>query len=216
MLKGDIGSSKIFAVSRNNAEYKKMMCGPRKAECLLKPKKMIGAILLREWRMKEDTNFLQVIINLLDSEAWQQSFNHSEPQPARLRLKLRKAGIEKNQIAQAIAWFTHLHTSIYSFDHGNLQSDNQRNRVRIYDASEQKLLSSEGIEFLSHLENLHIIDFKSREIILDMLFTLEAFEVDPPLIKWVALIVLYALPNHQEQLLSLELLVLETPDNRVH
>ena len=49
-----------------------------------------------------------------------------------------------------------------------------------------------------------------------MLFTLEAFEIDPPLIKWVALIVLYALPDHQSELLALELLVLETPDNRVH
>ena len=73
-----------------------------------------------------------------------------------------------------------------------------------------------GIAFLKHLENLSIIDFKSKEIILDMLFTLEAFEIDPPLIKWVALIVLYALPNHNAQLMALELLVLDAPDNRVH
>ena len=166
--------------------------------------------------MKEDTNFLQVIINLLDSELWQQSFNQREPQPAKLRLKLRKAVIEKNQIAQAIAWFTHLHTSIYSFKDSVHEPGFQSNTVRIYDAAEQNLLSKEGIRFLSELENFKIIDFKTKEIILDMLFTLEAFEIDPPLIKWVALIVLYALPDHQSELLALELLVLETPDNRVH
>lgn len=167
-------------------------------------------------RMKEDNNFLQVIINLLDSDLWQQSFTQRKPQPAKLRLKLRKAGIEKDQIAQAIAWATHLHTSIYSFDERILQSDFQSCAVRIYDHTEKKLLSDHGIAFLKHLENLSIIDFKSKEIILDMLFTLEAFEIDPPLIKWVALIVLYALPNHNAQLMALELLVLDAPDNRVH
>ena len=140
--------------------------------------------------MKEDTHFLQAIINLLDTDLWQQSFNQPEQQPAKLRLKLRKAGIQQDQIAQAMSWFSHLHTSIYSFD-DHVDDPHYRSvSMRIYDDAELALLSKKGLEFLAQLERLKIIDFKSKEIILDMLFTLEAFEINPPLINWVALIVL--------------------------
>lgn len=167
-------------------------------------------------KMKEETHFLQVIIDMLDTDLWQQSFNQPEPQSAKLRLKLRKAGVESNQITQAIAWFTHLHTAIHSFEPLIDQPSFQASAIRVYDTAEQTLLSDEGMIFLNKLQSLKIIDFKTKEIILDMLFTLEAFEINAPLIKWVALIVLYALPDHHQELLALELLVLDTPDSRVH
>lgn len=166
--------------------------------------------------MKENSHFLQVIINLLDTDLWQQSFNQDTPQPAKMRLKLKKAGIDKEHIAQAIAWFTHLHTSIHAFCKSIDEPNFEKHYNRIYDDAELSLLSPRGMAYLAQLEKLRILDQASKEIVLDMLFTLEAFRIDVPLIKWVTLIVLYALPNYHAELLALELLVLETPDKRVH
>ena len=155
-------------------------------------------------------------INLLDTDLWQKSFSEEKPQPAKLRLKLKKAGIDQAQIAQAIAWFTHLHASIHAFTQRLDKPNFEQDYVRIYDPHETEMLSENGMRFLNELVKLRILDIYSKEIVLDMLFTLEAYEIDTPLIKWVSLIVLYALPNHHAELLALELLVLDTFDKRVH
>lgn len=54
--------------------------------------------------MKEEQHFLEVIISLLNTELWDKSFQTAEAEPAKLRLKLKKAGIDSNQITAAVAW----------------------------------------------------------------------------------------------------------------
>jgi Smg protein len=166
--------------------------------------------------MKEEQNFLQVIINLLDTDLWRQSLQVAFAEPKTLHSKLKKAGFEKDQIRLALAWFKQLHAAIHSFTEPAEQPSWHTTSYRVYDPTEITLLSADGIHYLAKLEELKILDVYTKEIVLDMLFTLDAFEIDTPLIKWVTLIVLYALPNHQAQLLALELLVLDAPQKRVH
>ena len=172
--------------------------------------------------MKEEPSLFKMIMYLLDCDLFQTKLEETTinipiNKDTSVQKDLLKAGFDKVHVKLAMRWFAILHSSINSFANKKNPSQSiSQHAIRIYDDHEKKLLSPTSLCYIRSLNEMGILDTYTTEIVIDMLFEIQQFGIDLPLIRWTSLIVLYALPDYQEQLLALELLVLDTADKKVH
>lgn len=116
-----------------------------------------------------------------------------EPDRGDLEVRLVKAGFGNSLVSQAFDWLEDL-------GNASAESDDQTTvlpHTRIYTQKETDRMGASGIGFLSFLEQNGVLDFTTRERIIDRVMALDADEIDSDQLKWVVLMVLMNQPDEQ-------------------
>lgn len=130
----------------------------------------------------------------------------SYPDSDKLTIKLSAAGFDDSEIHQALAWLSGLE---------QLSSANYPQTInvpgfRYYSEYEQRLISSEGLHFISFWEQNKLISPIEREMIIDRAVALERDNLPLDKVKLIALIVLW---NQHDELDPLIVEDLLSPNN---
>lgn len=128
--------------------------------------------------------------------------------------EMLKDGFNAYEIDRALVWFGELNElqQNVALEYKKINT----NALRILTPAESSRLTAEAQQYLLQLEQLHIIDPVSRELILDRVMALNEVIVDVYDIKWVALLVLSYQPDKQDELSELEELILLRDEGTKH
>ena len=127
--------------------------------------------------MKE--NLLSTLMQLLIEVNIDDPLNHID-----LIDRLEEAGFTLQDIKQAVAW-------LQNFAHTAQHRVKAPVRTqRVFALDEQCKLGKKGQNFLLHLENLGIVDSKTREMIIERLMELDTRAINIRQLRWATLMVL--------------------------
>lgn len=136
-----------------------------------------------------------------------------EPDRTDLESRLVQAGFGNSLVNQAFDWLEDLSNTIPALERSNSTSAH----TRIYTDEETARLNTAGIGFLTFLEQNGILDFTSRERIIDRVMALDTHEIDSDQLKWVVLMVLLNQPEEKNTNLAwLEELVYDDRSSLPH
>lgn len=129
--------------------------------------------------------------------------------------ELTRAGFHQDEIYKALNWLEKL---------ADLQDTNAypyltrvgSNSVRIYTAEEMQLLDTESRGFIMFLEQVNVLDFTTREMVIDRVMELDTkyFSMDD--LKWVILMVLFNVPGKESAYSQLEDLIFDEQEGPLH
>lgn len=136
--------------------------------------------------------------------------NHDE-----LTDELTRAGFHRKEIHKALAWLERLadlqDSQAVSYPH-----QSQSSSTRIYSSEEAARLDYECRGFIMYLENLGVLDFATREMVIDRVMELDIQQFTLDDLKWVVLMVLFNVPGHEEAYDQMEGLLFEEPEGLLH
>jgi Smg protein len=135
----------------------------------------------------------------------------SYPDSDKLSLKLTAAGFEDDDIHRALNWLT----GLKQLTQADYPSSINNSGLRCYADLETKLISQEALHFLAFWEQNKMITPVEREMIIDRAVALDRKNLPLDKVKLIALMVLW---NQHEELDSMVVEELLTPDNpsRLH
>ena len=129
--------------------------------------------------------------------------------------ELTRAGFHQDEIYKALTWLEKL---------AALQDSNAypyltrvgRKSVRIYTQEENQLLDVECRGFLMFLEQVNVLDFTTREMVIDRVMELDTkfFSLDD--LKWVVLMVLFNVPGKESAYSQMEDLIFDEQEGPLH
>ena len=134
------------------------------------------------------------------------------PDRESLEDELIEAGFPDRQINQAFNWLDEL----ASGEPPVSDTFPQTNSIRIYTAQEMQLLDLECRGFLHFLEQSKVISPEVREVIIDRVMALEGAEIDIDRLKWIIVMVMFNLPEHDSNYEWLENMVFESAPENMH
>ena len=108
----------------------------------------------------------------------------------RLRGHLRDVGFESTLVRRALDWLSDLSSQELA-------------------PEEQARLDADCRGFLLFLEMNGVLDFASREMVIERVMALDAKQLDVEQLKWIVLMVLFNLPGYENAYFSMEDLVNE-------
>ena len=157
--------------------------------------------------MKE--NVFDVLMYLFENYIYD-----DEPQPDResLESELFEAGFHQLEIRKAFTWLDDLDRT-RELPAAGIDSSQA---IRVFTEDEQAKIDPDTQGFLLYLEQAGVITATSREVIVDRLMALDDEEIDPDLVRWVTLMVLYNQPGQEEAYAWMENLLFDTPVHLVH
>ena len=122
----------------------------------------------------------------------------------RLRGHLRDAGFESTLVRRALDWLNDLSCQELAPEGtAGLGS----HAMRCYTPEEQARLDADCRGFLLFLEMNGVLDFTSREMVIERVMALDAKQLDVEQLKWIVLMVLFNLPGYENAYFSMEDLV---------
>ena len=129
--------------------------------------------------------------------------------------ELVRAGFHQDEIYKALAWLEKL-AALQDTDAYPYITRVARNSVRIYTDEEMQLLDTQSRGFILFLEQVNVLDFITREMVIDRVMELDTkyFTMDD--LKWVILMVLFNVPGHESAYSQMENLVFEEPEGPLH
>lgn len=130
----------------------------------------------------------------------------SYPDSDKLTVKLSAAGFDDSEIHQALDWLSGLE----QLSPSNYPASINTPGFRCYSEYEQRLISSDGLHFVTFWEQNNLITPVEREMIVDRAVALERENLPLDKIKLIALIVLW---NQHEELDPLIVEDLLSPNN---
>lgn len=148
-----------------------------------------------------------------------ENFIHSEQEVIvdhdELTDELARAGFHRQEIQKALAWLERL-ADLQDNDSKSFLSAQPSQSTRIFTEEEITRLDSHSRGFLIYLENLGVLDFATREMVIDRVMELETpnFSLDD--LKWVVLMVLFNLPGREAAYDQMEGLLFEEPEGPLH
>ena len=80
---------------------------------------------------------------------------------------------------------------------------------RIYDELEQAQIDRDARGFLLQLEQIGLVTPSVRETVIDRAMALDEDEIDIERLKWVVLLVLFAMPGEEQNFARMEELVFD-------
>jgi len=152
--------------------------------------------------MKETV--LDLLMFLFENYMDEQPHLPGRHQHAEFYTKLLAAGFEQEEIDQAFAWLEGvLHNPAAGMVDPNARA------FRIYDELEQAQIDRDARGFLLQLEQIGLVTPSVRETVIDRAMALDEDEIDIERLKWVVLLVLFAIPGEEQNFARMEELVFD-------
>ena len=131
----------------------------------------------------------------------------------KLTNELQQIGFKKTAINKAFNWLAELSVLQYNVTY----KPPHKQATRIYSTDESKKIGSNGLNFITSLERMGILNTATRELVISQVMQLDHPRITVNQIKWVALMVLFNQKDQYHALLCLEYLVLnEHRENTIH
>ena len=154
-------------------------------------------------------NVLDVLMYLF--ETYIETQDETEIDQEDLRGDLTEAGFNSNEIEKAFDWLDKLnHMNSITEDLFDVSSN------RVYSKIEMSRLSSSCRGFIEYLEQINILSFNQRELLIDRLLALNTNDIDIDQIKWIVLMILFSQPNQEKAYSRMEDLIFETNESVLH
>lgn len=129
--------------------------------------------------------------------------------------ELTRAGFHRQEISKALAWLERLADLQDSHDKPYLNRS-PSSATRVYTAEEVARLDCSSRGFLMYLESLGVLDFATREMVIDRVMELDTPQFGLDDLKWVVLMVLFNVPGQEDAYDQMEGLLFEEPDGPLH
>jgi Smg protein len=129
--------------------------------------------------------------------------------------ELTRAGFHENEIYQALDWLEKL-VALQDSERYPYLTHVAHTSVRIYTEDEMAFLDVACRGFILFLEQAKVLDFSTREMVIDRVMELDTqhFSIDD--LKWVILMVLFNVPGKEGAYSQMENLIFDTPDSPLH
>ena len=129
--------------------------------------------------------------------------------------ELTRAGFHQDEIYKALNWLEKL-SALQDTDAYPYLTRVASRSVRIYTEEETQLLDTASRGFLLFLEQVNVLDFTTREMVIDRVMELDTqyFSMDD--LKWVILMVLFNVPGQEKAYSQMENLIFEEPEGPLH
>ncbi|RUO30876.1 hypothetical protein CWE12_06470 [Aliidiomarina sedimenti] len=129
--------------------------------------------------------------------------------------ELTRAGFHHQEINKALAWLERLADLQDSGKTPYLQTSPQA-AFRVFTADEQARLDTSSQGFLMYLGQIGVLDFSTREMVMDRVMELDAKQFSLEDLKWVVLMVLFNVPGREDAYSQMEGLLFEEPEGFLH
>ena len=130
--------------------------------------------------------------------------------------ELTRAGFHQDEIYKALKWIEKL-AALQNVDNYPFVSRTVSKSVRVYTNDEMLLLDAECRGFIMFLEQINVLDFTTRELVIDRVMELDTVNFCLDDLKWVILMVLFNVPGREAAYSQMEdLLFDERPDGPLH
>ncbi|GAA6205522.1 MULTISPECIES: DUF494 family protein [Thalassotalea] len=129
--------------------------------------------------------------------------------------ELTRAGFHQDEIYKALAWLEKL-AALQDTDSYPYFSREASRSFRIYTEDESQILDQECRGFLMFLEQVNVLDFTTREMVIDRVMELDTkyFTIDD--LKWVVLMVLFNVPGKESAYSQMEDLIFDEQEGPLH
>jgi Smg protein len=129
--------------------------------------------------------------------------------------ELTRAGFHQDEIYKALSWLEKL-AALQDTDAYPYLTRVGRRSVRVYTDEEMQLLDVECRGFLLFLEQVNVLDFTTREMVIDRVMELDTkfFSIDD--LKWVVLMVLFNVPGKENAYSQMEDLIFDEQEGPLH
>ncbi|MBA6231483.1 MULTISPECIES: DUF494 family protein [unclassified Colwellia] len=129
--------------------------------------------------------------------------------------ELTRAGFHQDEIYKALSWLEKL-AALQDTDAYPYLTRVGRRSVRVYTDDEMQLLDVECRGFLLFLEQVNVLDFTTREMVIDRVMELDTkfFSIDD--LKWVVLMVLFNVPGKENAYSQMEDLIFDEQEGPLH
>jgi len=131
-----------------------------------------------------------------------------------LTKELTRAGFHQSEILKALSWLERL-AALQESDTPYVRT-NDSYSFRIYTNDEIDKLDMECRGFLLFLEEIGVLNFNTREMVIDRVMELDEPTLVLEDLKWVILMVLFNAPGNESAYEQMEDLIFEQPDGRLH
>ena len=128
--------------------------------------------------------------------------------------ELTRAGFAHQEINKALGWLERL-AELQDSQKPYLNVAPQAS-IRVFTDAEQARLDLQSQSFLMYLEHIGVLDFETREMVLDRMMKLDSKQFSLDDLKWVVLMVLFNVPGHEDAYSQMEGLLFEEPDGYLH
>lgn len=130
--------------------------------------------------------------------------------------ELTRAGFREPEIDKALAWLERLAELQDSQEHPYLVQNAPAASFRAYTPEEQARLDVQSRGFLLYLEQIGVLDFTTREMVIDRVMELDTPQFLLEDLKWVILMVLFNVPGHEDAYSQMEDLLFEEATGFLH
>jgi len=129
--------------------------------------------------------------------------------------ELTRAGFHQDEIYKALTWLEKL-AALQDTDAYPYFTREASRSFRIYTDEEKQLLDMECQGFLMFLEQVNVLDFTTREMVVDRVMELDTkyFSIDD--LKWVVLMVLFNVPGKETAYSQMEDLIFDEQEGPLH
>ena len=133
----------------------------------------------------------------------------------RLTADLAEAGFHRTDIHNALNWLEKL-AELQEGETPSHLLDADPFALRVYTNEEAGRLDVDCRGFLLFLEQIKVLNFDTREMVIDRVMALDAEEFDLEDLKWVVLMVLFNIPGYENAYEQMEELLFEVNDGYLH
>jgi len=129
--------------------------------------------------------------------------------------ELSRAGFHQDEIYKALTWIEKLAALQECETHPYITRVAGKS-VRVYTQEESKRLDTECRGFLLFLEQVNVLDFATREMVIDRVMELETKDFCLDDMKWVVLMVLFNVPGREQAYSQMEDLIFDEQEGPLH
>lgn len=129
--------------------------------------------------------------------------------------ELTRAGFHRQEINKALGWLERL-ADLQDSQQTPYLNASPQSTFRAFTPDEIARLDTTSRGFLMYLEQIGVLDFSTREMVLDRVMELETSNFALEDLKWVVLMVLFNVPGREDAYSQMEGLLFEEPEGFMH